>query len=69
MGNIGWNAEILYIHTIRPLDTDLIRASVDKTRHVLVIEEHTRNGGLGDDVLRATRDISNVRYSFLSIPL
>ncbi|MBC8228375.1 hypothetical protein H8E77_02360, partial [bacterium] len=51
-----------------PLDTDLIRASVDKTRHVLVIEEHIRSGGLGDDVLRATKDILNVRYSFLSIP-
>lgn len=68
LDDMGWDAEILYIHTIRPLDIDLIRASVDKTRHVLVIEEHMQSGGLGDDVLRATRDISNVQYSFLSIP-
>jgi transketolase len=68
LADTGWDAEILYIHTIRPLDTDLIRASVHKTRRVLVIEEHMRSGGLGDDVLRATRDIPNVRFSSLSIP-
>jgi len=65
---MGWDVEVLYIHTIRPLDTDLIRASVSKTRRVLVIEEHMRSGGLGDDVLRATRDISDVQYSSLAIP-
>ena len=68
LGDMGWDAEILYIHTIRPLDTDLIRASVRKTRRVLVVEEHMQSGGLGDDVLRAIRDISNVQYSSLSIP-
>jgi transketolase len=64
----GWHPEILYIHTIRPLDIELIRASVSKTRHVLVVEEHMRSGGLGDDVMRCTIGISNVRYAFLSIP-
>ena len=68
LGDMGWNTEILYIHTIRPLDTDIIRASVSKTRRVLVIEEHMRSGGLGDDVLRVTADISSVQYSSLSIP-
>lgn len=64
----GWDAEIVYVHTIRPLDASLIRSSALKTGRVLVIEEHMRAGGLGDDVLRATRDIANLRYSFLSIP-
>jgi transketolase len=68
LDDMGWNVEILYIHTIRPLDIDLIRASVSKTRRVLVIEEHMQSGGLGDDVLRATRDISNVQYASLSVP-
>ncbi len=65
---MGWDAEIIYIHTIRPLDIDLIRTSVSKTRRVLVVEEHMRSGGLGDDVLRATRDIQGLEYSSLSIP-
>lgn len=68
LGEMGWDADILYVHTIRPLDTELIRASVRKTRRVLVIEEHMRSGGLGDDVLRATRDLPNVQYASLSIP-
>ncbi|MBI5741881.1 MAG: hypothetical protein HZA16_14350 [Nitrospirae bacterium] len=66
--DIGLSAEVIYIHTIRPLDTKLVRDSVQKTGRVLVIEEHMRSGGLGDDVLRATADIGNVRYSSLSIP-
>lgn len=64
----GWDAEILYIHTIRPLDTELIAESVKKTRNVLVIEEHMRSGGLGDDVLRITKDISDCRHVSLAIP-
>ena len=68
LAGMGWDAEVLYIHTIRPLDVDLIRASVSKTRRVLVVEEHMRSGGLGDDVLRATRDTPDVAYSSLSIP-
>lgn len=68
LDDMGWSTEILYIHTIRPLDTDLIHASVNKTRHVLVIEEHMQSGGLGDDVLRITRDIPELMYSSLSIP-
>lgn len=66
--DMGYDTEILYIHTIRPLDIELIRASVGKTKCVLVVEEHMRSGGLGDDILRVTKNISNVKYSFLSIP-
>lgn len=68
LSEMGWDTEILYLHTIRPLDTGLIRASLSKTQRVLVVEEHTRSGGLGDEVLRETRDIPNVKYAFLSIP-
>jgi len=65
---MGWNPEIIYIHTIRPLDVDLIYASAKKTRRVMVIEEHMESGGLGDDVLRATRKIEQLQFSSLSIP-
>lgn len=66
--DMGWNTEIIYIHTIRPLDTEIIRTSVSKTRRVLVVEEHMRSGGLGDDVLRETCNIPSVQYSLISIP-
>lgn len=64
----GCDAEVLYIHTIRPLDEELILASVSKTGRVVVIEEHMRSGGLGDDVLRSTRKLPGVRYASASIP-
>ncbi|MFQ5740315.1 MAG: transketolase C-terminal domain-containing protein, partial [Acidobacteriota bacterium] len=68
LGNLGWDIEILYLHTIRPLDVEAIRTSVMKTHRVLVVEEHMRSGGLGDDVLRLSRNIANLQYSSLSIP-
>lgn len=64
----GVMGEVIYVHTIRPLDTELIRASVAKTRKVVVIEEHMRSGGLGDDVLRATYDVPSMKFHSVSIP-
>ncbi len=60
--------EIVYIHTIRPLDASLIRASLEKTRRVVVVEEHMRSGGLGDEVLRIAIQIPGVTFDTLAIP-
>lgn len=46
----GINAEIINIHTIKPLDADAILKSVSKTKCVVTAEEHQMNGGLGDSV-------------------
>ncbi|MBN8702892.1 MAG: transketolase family protein [Bacteroidetes bacterium] len=46
----GISAEIINIHTIKPLDTVSILKSVLKTKCVVTAEEHQRNGGLGDSV-------------------
>jgi len=46
----GINAEIINIHTIKPLDTTAILASVAKTGCVVTAEEHQMNGGLGDSI-------------------
>lgn len=46
----GINAEIINIHTIKPLDTQAILASARKTRCVVSAEEHQLNGGLGDSI-------------------
>lgn len=46
----GINAEIINIHTIKPLDVEAILNSVRKTRCVVTAEEHQLNGGLGDAV-------------------
>jgi len=46
----GINAEIINIHTIKPLDATAILQSVKKTRCVVTAEEHQMNGGLGDSI-------------------
>jgi len=46
----GISAELINIHTIKPLDNDAILKSVSKTRCVVSAEEHQRNGGLGDSI-------------------
>ncbi len=46
----GISAEIINIHTIKPLDREMILKSVAKTRCVVTAEEHQKNGGLGDSI-------------------
>ncbi|MEA5100119.1 MAG: transketolase C-terminal domain-containing protein [Bacteroidales bacterium] len=46
----GIDAEIINIHTIKPLDKEAILKSVAKTGCIVTCEEHQYNGGLGDSV-------------------
>ncbi len=46
----GISAEVINIHTIKPLDEEAILTSVQKTGCVVTAEEHQMNGGLGDAV-------------------
>lgn len=43
-------AEIINLHTIKPLDVAAILESVNRTRAVVTCEEHMRNGGMGEAV-------------------
>lgn len=46
----GINAEVINIHTIKPLDRELVLASAAKTGKVVTVEEHSIVGGLGSAV-------------------
>lgn len=46
----GVSAELLHIHTIKPIDKEAIIASAAKTKHVITVEEHSIIGGLGSAV-------------------
>lgn len=46
----GIRAEVINIHTIKPLDEELILASAKKTGRVVTVEEHNVIGGLGEAV-------------------
>ena len=46
----GIHAEIINIHTIKPIDRELVVASAKKTGKVVTVEEHSVIGGLGSAV-------------------
>ena len=46
----GIKAEVINIHTIKPLDDEAILNSIKKTRCVVTCEEHNYLGGLGESV-------------------
>jgi transketolase len=60
----GIDAEIINIHTIKPLDAEAVLKSVAKTGCVVTAEEHNRLGGLGDSIaqLLATNNPTPQEY-------
>lgn len=46
----GVSAELLHMHTIKPIDKEAIIASAAKTKNVISVEEHSIIGGLGSAV-------------------
>ncbi|MES2485331.1 MAG: transketolase C-terminal domain-containing protein [Bacteroidota bacterium] len=50
LAEMGIDAEIINIHTIKPLDAAAVLKSVAKTGCVVTAEEHNRLGGLGDSI-------------------
>lgn len=50
----GIHADILNIHTIKPLDREAVLASIRKTKCAVTAEEHNIIGGLGDSIAQAS---------------
>lgn len=44
----GVNARVISMHTIKPLDTESIQKAAQECKAIIVAEEHSINGGLGD---------------------
>ena len=49
----GIDAAVIDIHTIKPLDEELIKEYAEKTGNIVTSEEHSVVGGLGDAVISA----------------
>lgn len=56
----GVSAEVINIHTIKPLDEALVAASAKKTGKVVTVEEHSVLGGLGGAVCEALGKLAPV---------
>lgn len=46
----GLNARVIDMHTIKPLDTEMILKCAKETKTIVTVEEHSINGGLGSAV-------------------
>ncbi|AGA79164.1 transketolase family protein [Echinicola vietnamensis] len=63
----GISAEVINIHTIKPLDTEAILESVAKTGCCVTAEEHQYNGGLGDSVAQTLVRNSPAPQEFIGV--
>jgi len=64
---LGISAEVINIHTIKPLDEAAILKSVAKTGCVITAEEHNILGGLGESVARVLVQNKPVPQEFVAV--
>ncbi|HIX55641.1 MAG TPA: transketolase C-terminal domain-containing protein [Candidatus Sphingobacterium stercoripullorum] len=64
---LGIDAEIINIHTIKPLDEEAILKSVAKTGCIVTAEEHNRLGGLGESVAQTLVTNNPVPQEFVAV--
>lgn len=62
----GISAEVINIHTIKPIDKDAILKSVKKTGCVVTAEEHNYFGGLGESVARVLAENHPTPQEFIA---
>lgn len=63
----GIEAEIINMHTIKPLDKEAIIKSASKTKCVVTAEEHQKNGGLGDAVAQVLAESLPVPQELVAV--
>ena len=66
LNNKGISAEVINIHTIKPLDEKAILNSISKTKCVVTAEEHNILGGLGESVARVLTNNKPVPQEFVA---
>jgi transketolase len=67
LAEAGISADIINIHTIKPIDREAILQSVNKTGCVVTAEEHNRFGGLGDAVAQVIVGSHPVPQEYVAI--
>jgi len=63
----GISCEVINIHTIKPLDEEIILKSVKKTGKIVTAEEHNILGGLGESVARLLTEKYPVKQGFVAV--
>tara|TARA_B100001939_G_scaffold198364_1_gene170628 strand:+ start:3943 stop:4887 length:945 start_codon:yes stop_codon:yes gene_type:complete len=63
----GISAELINIHTIKPLDDECILSSVAKTKCVVTAEEHQIAGGMGESIAQLLASNSPTPMEFVAV--
>ncbi len=63
------SAQVLSMHTIKPLDSDAVTKAATETRAIVCMEEHSSIGGLGSAVSEVLSQIEERKSSFLKISI
>lgn len=63
----GISCEVINIHTIKPLDEELVIKTAKKTGKVVVAEEHQRLGGLGSAVAQLLSEQQPTKMQFVAV--
>ena len=66
LSEMGISAEIINIHTIKPIDNALILKSISKSRCLVSAEEHNFLGGLGESISRVLSENDPVPQEFVA---
>ena len=63
----GVSARVVNIHTVKPLDTELLEKCAKETGGIVVAEEHSIHGGLGGAVAEAVGSLYPVPIEFVGV--
>ena len=64
----GISCRVINMHTIKPLDTQVIIKAAVETEHIITLEEHSVNGGLGSAVAEVVVQNQPVPMKIIAIP-
>ena len=66
---LGIEARVIGMHSIKPIDVDVIIDTVSNTGGIVTIEEHNKDGGLGSAISEVCMDLKMIPKKFLRIAL
>jgi len=64
----GISARVINIHTIKPIDVELLAKAARETKRILTVEDHQITGGLGGAVAEVLSEVEPVRVHRHGIP-
>ena len=65
--DLGHSVEVLYLPTLKPFDTEIIRESLRKTRRFISVEELSSHDGLYNLVLKGSAGLEGIKSQQLAI--